>query len=151
MSQVPVGFPTLPELTDPGFRDALQRNFDDLRVALGAVTAYEPWITVGGAGAPAFQNGWANFGGGLSTVAFYKDNLGNVVLKGQATGGVVGAVIFTLPAGYLPLERRDFACGTAAGDGGAGLTITAGGTVIPTAAAGNARVSLDGLVFKAEQ
>lgn len=108
----------------------------------------EPWHNVGATGEPAFQSGWVNFGGGLSTVAFFKDPYGIVHLKGQVANGTAGASIFTLPAGYRPSERLDPAIATSAGV--ASVAIGSNGSILPTAAAGNTRVSLDGITFRAE-
>jgi len=53
--------------------------------------------------------------GGFASVAFYKDQLGSVHLKGLAQGsdfaGVnwAGAAVFRLPAAYRPDFRRAFA------------------------------------------
>ena len=151
--QFPLGFPTLPELADPGFRDALQRDIDDLSRGLGtavaASTSVTPWTGVGSA--PAFQNGWVNVGGGTAVTAFYKDRLGNVTVKGHVTTGTAGTAVFTLPTGYRPLERYDFAI-TRPDTGAASMaTILSTGDVIPTGGAGNTHVSLDGISFRAEQ
>jgi hypothetical protein len=74
----------------------------------GAVTpgkikgAAPVWHKIGGAGEPAFQNGWTNESPGDEvTAAFYKDPFGVVHLKGIVTGGSNGT-IFTLPARYRP-------------------------------------------------
>ena len=147
----PLGFPTLPDVTDPGFLAALQRNFDDLARAIGPTAGFTTWAEIGVGSAPAFTGTWANFGGGLSAVAYHFDRLGNVVLKGQAAGGVAGTSIFTLPAGARPAERRDFPAAYAGGDGGATVAVLADGTIVPAAAMGNARISLDGIQFRAEQ
>jgi hypothetical protein len=63
--------------------------------------AAEGWHEVGTLGEPAFQNSWTN-DPALGTVAFYKDREGVVHLKGTATGGTPGSIIFQLPSGYRP-------------------------------------------------
>jgi hypothetical protein len=105
----------------------------------------EAFHVVGAAGEPAFQNAWVNFGGGLSTVGFYKDR-SRVYLKGQAKSGANGTVIFTLPVGYRPSERMDFPCGIPGAT--STVAIMTDGSVVPTDTAGNARISLDGISFK---
>lgn len=145
---LPLGYPTLPELSDPNFRDALQRDLDDIAKALATAlsTADRTAFT-----APTLSGTWVDFGGGLSTVGYYKNGLGDVVLKGQAASGTAGTSIFTLPVGYRPAERRDFAAAYSGGDGGATIAVLADGTIVPTAAMGNTRISLDGIIFRAEQ
>jgi hypothetical protein len=58
---------------------------------------------------------WRNYGGAFSPVAFYKDQLGIIHLKGLAQAALqYGTVdleerpIFRLPAGYRPQTRRVF-------------------------------------------
>lgn len=59
------------------------------------------WIVVGSGGsAPAFENSWANFGGGYGGARFRKVG-DRVYLDGMIAGGSVGTV-FTLPVGYRP-------------------------------------------------
>jgi hypothetical protein len=70
-----------------------------------ALAPMEAWHEVGATGEPAFQNGWVNFGGGFSTMAFAKDSAGFVHLKGTISAGTFGVAAFTLPAGYRPAEN----------------------------------------------
>lgn len=64
------------------------------------------WHTVGGAGEPAFQNGWVNFGGTQPVVEFTKDATGVVHVRGAVKNGTVNpdptGTVFTLPVGYRP-------------------------------------------------
>lgn len=120
---------------------AAQLNFD----ALSAPP--EAWHEVGAAGMPGFQNGWVNFGGGLSTARFMKDPLGFVHLQGQVKNGTVITTVFTLPPGYRPAERLDPPSGGAAPP--TTIAILTNGDVIP--AAGNARIGFDSITFRAEQ
>jgi hypothetical protein len=102
------------------------------------------------------EPGWTS--NGDNTVAFYKDQLGVVHLKGSAfngTGASVAATILTLPAGYRPSVAKQFAvaCGSnlvqAAGIVGivpqGGLQI-ANGTCATTPAV----VNLDGITFRTD-
>ena len=77
-------------------------------LVLDLTKGLEAWHVVGGAGEPAFQNSWVNFGGAYATAAFYKDHLGIVHLRGLVKDGI-GPAIFTLPAGYRPAVREIFA------------------------------------------
>lgn len=63
---------------------------------------------IGGAGEPAFANGWTNFGGGESVANFYKYRE-RVYLGGLVKSGTVGATMFTLPVGYRPGGNVRFA------------------------------------------
>ena len=68
----------------------------------------ENWTEVGAAGAPAFQNGWTNYGSVFNTAGYFKDSMGIVHLKGLVRGGTIGInrAIFTLPAGYRPEKEE---------------------------------------------
>jgi hypothetical protein len=70
-----------------------------------ALAPMEAWHEVGATSEPAFQNGWVNFGGGFSTMAFAKDSAGFVHLKGTVENGTFGVDVFVLPAGYRPAEN----------------------------------------------
>lgn len=70
-------------------------------ISQAALMAPEAWHEVGTTGEPGFQNSWTNYGSGYSTVAFYKDPLGVVRLKGLTKFGSSN-LIFTLPSGYRP-------------------------------------------------
>ncbi len=65
----------------------------------------EAWHEVGATGQPAFENGWTNFGGDWSTMAFAKDAAGFVHLKGTISAGTFETTIFTLPVGYRPAQN----------------------------------------------
>jgi hypothetical protein len=51
---------------------------------------------------PSFQNSWVNYGGGWPTLQYTKASDGVVTIRGLVKSGTIGAVIATLPAGYLP-------------------------------------------------
>lgn len=70
-----------------------------------ATKAQEAVHLVGTTGNPPFENSWANYGGGFSSVGFWKDSFGVVHLQGTFTGGAAGTTAFTLPAGYRPAEN----------------------------------------------
>jgi hypothetical protein len=86
---------------------------------------------------------WKNFGPSLATVAFYKDQLGIVHLKGVVSSQVIRqgftptrSSIFRLPQGYLPETTRIFASVGAADMGSS----------VEQEAAGRVDVQADGLV-----
>ncbi len=77
-----------------------------------AQVVWNPIIAMGGA-APAFQNNWSNFDATATTydtAGFFRDKNGIVHLKGVVKGGTTtgwpGRLIFTLPAGYVPMSRE---------------------------------------------
>jgi hypothetical protein len=87
---------------------------------------------------------WTNFGGGLATAAFYKDQLGLVHLKGVVHGPGIFAIaspdripIFRLPTGYRPEAARIFPSVGAA---------EYGNGQVEQEAAGRIDVQTDGLV-----
>lgn len=67
------------------------------------LSTHEPWITVGWPEAPAFENSCSSYGAGNRVVQFRKEN-GRVHIRGLVLGASIGTVIFTLPAGYRPVD-----------------------------------------------
>lgn len=100
---------------------------DGLRLGNGAHLPY--WHPVGGAGEPAFQNAWANYGGGYQAAQFSKSDDGWVNVRGLIGAGTAtaGTVIFTLPAGFRPAAPGIFS--TQSGDVFACLGIAANGNI----------------------
>lgn len=100
-----------------------------------------------GAGSPAaaFQNSWANNGGGYAAAKYWFDQDGNVCLEGSVDTGSSGTVAFTLPAGYRPAASMAFAI-DANGAHGTAL-IGTDGTVTLTAAS-TANTHLNGIKFQ---
>jgi hypothetical protein len=111
----------------------------------------DTWHIVGAAGEPAFQNSWASVAG-FPTVAFRRFPDGTVAVRGAVSGGTAGGVIFTLPVGYRPPVRAEFApAGAPPGPGlPIGTTVLADGTVVPSSSMGNARLSLAVIEFDTE-
>ncbi|MDD5089981.1 MAG: hypothetical protein PHQ23_03605 [Candidatus Wallbacteria bacterium] len=102
----------------------------------------EAWI------APALQGAWSNYGGGWSTPGYYKDSVGTVHLKGLVQGGAVPSTIFTLPAGYRPIEQLIFAAIT---NGILGrIDVYPSGAVVANTPTSNGWVPLDNIVFRAD-
>jgi hypothetical protein len=86
------------------------------------------WITIGNSGAPAFQNGWTNYGSGYASAAYMRRN-GIVYLKGPVKTGTLNAVLFTLPCGYRAAEARIFPGVNAIGTFAGRLTLLTHGTL----------------------
>lgn len=108
-----------------------------------AVTLYcngTNWFTEGCVVAPAFtevaggigfSNSWVNLNSTTGEKASYtKDASGVVHLRGIIASGTVGQAAFTLPAGYRPIGRRQFAVNTSPNAFGM-LEINPSGAVIP--------------------
>jgi hypothetical protein len=113
-----------------------------------ALAESEPFHTVGLAGEPPFENGWANLGGGRSAAAFYRDSQGLVHLKGVLSG-TTATTAFTLPAGYRPTEQLFMPVAVAAGgDGDGGLNVHPDGRIVPVCSPTCAAVGIDGLSFR---
>jgi len=108
------------------------------------LASIEAWHVVGTAGQPAFQNSWTNFGNGYTSMAFAKDSLGFVHLKGTVTGGTFLAPVFTLPAGYRPEQNLFMPVAEQIG----ALVLTTGEVEIEQEGT-NANAGFDGLSFKA--
>jgi len=66
------------------------------------------WHLVGGAGEPAFQNGWAAFGAPYQAPRFMMDLDGRVVIEGlhKKNTAIAASIMWTLPAGYRPAADR---------------------------------------------
>jgi hypothetical protein len=102
--------------------------------------------------APTLLNGWVNYGGTDAVVAYWKDDLGNVHIKGNIKSGTMSSVAFYLPIGYRPLETRVFDCVSYNGTSKviSQVNVYADGRVyIDTG--GNTWFSLGEVIFRAEQ
>jgi hypothetical protein len=108
-------------------------------IKLSGTIAQEAWIS------PTFQNSWANYGE-WETAGYYKDKEGVVHLKGLVTGGTVGAIIFTLPAGYRPSAGKHIA--TVAAGNACTLQIMPDGTILTYSTCGNSWITLDNISFR---
>ncbi len=109
------------------------------------------WIGVGNAGAPAFQNGWANYGGSWSKAGYRKLN-GIVHLEGLVLrAGSMAANIFTLPVGSRPHDDMHISTFVSIDTTPslAAVNISVAGTITGRPTAGG-YLSLDGISFPAD-
>jgi hypothetical protein len=120
----------------------------------------ENWRQVGTAGQPSFHPGgpipwWGNFGSVHNSVAFYKDPLGVVHLRGIAKcvsfPSCSNITIFILPPGYHPVAQEAFPVLTSATGANPRVDVTSSGAVVlrievPT----DGWLSLDGITFRAD-
>jgi hypothetical protein len=113
-----------------------------------ATVPMDLWHAVGAVGEPAFANSWTNYGSGYTTLAFRKNPLGKVQLRGmiRSAGTTAGLNIFTLPTGYRPAARALF--DAIAENVQARVDVNTDGSVMMmvTAATGS-YLSLDGIEF----
>jgi hypothetical protein len=127
-------------------------NFDELKTKTDYVeTADMSWHLVGAGGEPAFLNSWVNHTVGTYTSCGYrKDNDGFVHLQGLIKSGTVGdgTPPFQLPTGYRPLYSIHLIIVSNSAMGN--LRISNDGYV-RIQVGNNGWVSLDGVIFKAEQ
>jgi len=149
----------LPQTNDP---QEIQKGNLDLLAKINEVASSVPtlptsiadtsWHLVGAVGEPAFQNSWVWFGAGNSVPAFRKDGFGFVHLKGSVKNGTNGSVIFTLPAGYRPLEQIAVPSLYFVASTVYWVTINPDGTVVHKSGGGpNTGTWFDGITFLAEQ
>lgn len=111
----------------------------------------ETWHSVGAGGQPAFQNGWANLGGGQVTLQFRMTSLNCVHILGVVSAAAMTAVtIFTLPAGYVPTSQVEAPVGPHAATGaGQGLFLsvaTSGNVSISNATTASANITINALI-----
>jgi hypothetical protein len=106
----------------------------------------DPTHYVGDTGQPAFQNGWANYGGGHEAAGFYIDPWRRVFLCGLIQSGTVGTTIFTLPGGYRPRNIQLF--DVQANAALARVDVNTDGTVVATSGS-NVWFQLNGVSFRA--
>lgn len=91
------------------------------------------WIAL-----PAYQNGWINYGAPYQ-VGQYRKRGDIVEVRGLIKSGTIGAVAFTMPAGFRP--PADLLVPSNSAGAYCAITITAAGTVTPSAAS-NASVAI---------
>jgi len=151
-----------PAGTTPGtftYLDAIEFDTDTISSVVmlsGQVPVnVDQWHLVGSGGLePAFQNGWTNYATGYATVAFMKDALGYVHMRGDAKPGTIATTMFTLPVGYRPGPNGTIVLPVAAFTTvyvAAGVAISPAGAVQHQGPAGQTQFWLDGTSFLAEQ
>ena len=89
--------------TDSWYYRIIIRKAEDRVLRIIEQGSDDPWHEIGDPGEPAFQNSWANTGGGDVPARFKK--LGNIVyVQAQVDTGTYtdGTTIFTLPVTYRP-------------------------------------------------
>lgn len=113
-----------------------------------SLTPSEPWHLVGAPGEPKFVGSWHNDNTSYGDVAFYKDQMGVVHLKGPAVNSVPGFEIFKLPPGFRPETGKFLAFPVLCSCPGGRLEISgSNGEVL---IGGGQSVYLEGITFKAE-
>ena len=82
------------------FKAAIADTVPDGAITQAKLAPQQPWQL------PVLQNGWINYNDVYhdiyANVAFYKDSMGIVHLRGLLCNGTKGSIMFTLPAGYRP-------------------------------------------------
>lgn len=97
---------------------------------------------------PSLLNGWLDYDTNYNSIAYHKDELGYVHLKGLARAGTIGQPAFVLPAGFRPIRQNLIA--TISNGVIARIDVYANGTVTPSLGS-NAWFSFDNITFLAEQ
>ncbi|MCK6077907.1 hypothetical protein [Paenibacillus silvae] len=103
------------------------------------------WIT------PTLLNGWTNYNdsGSFYNVAYIKDALGYVHLRGLIRSGAVGTAVFVLPTGYRPKSAMIFAS-ISTGSNIARIDVRASGIVFLDTGNSATFITLDNISFLAE-
>jgi hypothetical protein len=136
-----------------------KEHMEFIYTRLGATTKWEPVFSlrneafneVGQPGAPPFGAGWAAYGGGNASPAFYKDKEGRVHLRGLLNSGPAGSIIFNLPSGYRPSTSGQLMFTVNNGNSFARIDIwTNGDVVFPILPVPGTWVSLDGISFRSD-
>ena len=109
---------------------------------LKANKVQEAWIT------PTLINGWVAFGGAEDGPTYYKDDFGNVKLRGVVKSGTLSVSMFKLPIGYRPAKNKYFA--VISNNVPGFVLIDPSGGVIPLSGTSNTFVALDSISFKVD-
>jgi hypothetical protein len=149
-------FPTLYGKADDGGHSArVQQNINAVLEPIARAVSNTPIM---GAPPPAWTypdllNGWVNHGPPFATVAFHRDALFYVHVKGVAhndAGGPNSAPIFVLPVGWRPAETNSFVCATGA-NGRQNVTLGRDGSIDPDGSVPNNGHVHFAMIFLAEQ
>lgn len=119
-------------------------------VGTGQIAAGEDIRLIGDTGEPAFSNSYATVAG-WQFPGYWKDAFGIVHLTGAIgkAGGSAGDLLFTLPTGYRPAGKLQFATSNTVDTSVAVITIDTDGTVTLTDFLATDQLSLDGISFRA--
>ena len=109
---------------------------------LKANKVQKAWLT------PTLINGWVAFGGAEDGPTYYKDDFGNVKLRGVVKSGTLSVSMFKLPTGYRPAKNKYFA--VISNNVPGFVLIDPSGGVIPLAGTSNTFVALDSISFKVD-
>jgi hypothetical protein len=100
--------------------------------------------------APTLINSWATPATGYAAIAYLKDPLGFVHIRGSVKSGTSGTVAFVLPAGRRPVASEQFICTGPSSTTVATVVIDASGNVSVYSGGGTGGVWITGLTFLAE-
>lgn len=97
--------------------------------------------------APTLLNGWVNYGTSQNA-KYYKNDFGDVKIKGLIKSGTIGSIAFYLPVGYRPIDNATISVSSNGGYGQ--ITIGTDGSVTVNIGS-NVALALDNITFRAEQ
>jgi len=100
---------------------------------------------------PTLLNNFTNYGNGHAGVAYYKDKMGRVFLRGLVNNvnNPTGLVVFTLPAGYRPSSSGRLVFTSISNNALGRVDILANGDVLVTLGTAG-WISLDNISFRAD-
>lgn len=106
----------------------------------------EDWHQIGAAGEPTFGGAFVNYGAGYAGAGFRRYADGTVELRGLVKTGTAGQTIFTLPAGYRPVDNKILATSSNDTYGQVRVDATTGNVILFVGS--SVWASLDGLRFQ---
>jgi hypothetical protein len=124
-----------------GFDDC-SLNFEFLQTGISTLNGVtipltsSAWIVM-----TPLLNSWVNGASGEGSVAYFKDPLGMVHLRGYLTTGTSNTIAFVLPAGYRPGGATYYPSVQANGVAGSFIYVGTNGNIIPTYSTGGARLT----------
>jgi hypothetical protein len=134
--------------------DKNTQNIADLGERLTAVELTKANRNQGQWLAPTLLNGWVNADATNDTVQYYKNEFGEVSLRGQIKSGSTGfnTPIFYLPSGYRPSHNMAFPCRSSNGSTEVLATILVNSNgAIGYLSGSTVGIDLDSIKFRAEQ
>ena len=98
--------------------------------------------------APTLANSWVQYdNAAIHNVAYYKNTLATVYLRGLMKNGIIGQPAFSLPAGYRPLKNIYFPI---VSNSAFGYVLVLSTGSVTAMVGNNSFVSLSGISFRAE-